>query len=172
VAKDADRKPRKTAAGRIVRRRASDLPGATVEDLARARAAMDRPIDTSDIPERKGPVRRLYRDEAGRPSRKPPPVAIDSENVCRLVEMGLTDRQAGIFVYLFEHTRQYGFQPSIRELGDKFAISSLNGVMTHLRSLAHKGWIEQSHSQSRAVRFLRTPTGDRFCGFVCQGSEQ
>jgi SOS-response transcriptional repressor LexA len=97
-----------------------------------------------------------------------PDIRIDPEDVRRLVEMGLTDRQAGIFVYLFEHSRRYGFQPSIRELCDEFAIRSLNGVLTHLRALASKGWIEQSHSHSRAVRFLRTPSGGRFCGFVCR----
>jgi hypothetical protein len=63
--------PKKSATGRIVRTSAADIPPATEADLARLRDAMKGPIDTSDIPERRGGFHRLRRDSAGRlPSRK------------------------------------------------------------------------------------------------------
>jgi SOS-response transcriptional repressor LexA len=94
-------------------------------------------------------------------------VRIDPEDVRRLVDLGLTERQAGIFIYLFEFTRIHGWQPSIRDMGEEFSITSPNGIGVHLKALARKGWIEQ-HGQQRGLRFLRTPTGGRFCGFVCR----
>ncbi len=48
--------------GRIVRKSADQIPRATPRQLAQLRAAMDRPIDTSDIPPRRvgsAPVRRI-----------------------------------------------------------------------------------------------------------------
>jgi hypothetical protein len=157
---------RQSKTNSLVRRRASDPPRSTAEDLARARTAMDGPIDTSDIPERKGPFQRLHRDATGRLPKNHVPVPIDPEDVRYLIKMDLTDRQAGIFLYLFQFTLQHGYQPSIRELCDEFAIASPNGVMVHLKALAHKGWISLSGGESRAVRFLRTPGGGRFVGLV------
>jgi len=58
--------PRKSATDKLVRIKAEDLPKATEADLARLRAGDEVPIDTSDIPESKGPVRRLKRDAQGR----------------------------------------------------------------------------------------------------------
>jgi hypothetical protein len=62
---------RKSVTGKNVRKRAADLLPATAADLARLREAMAGPIDTSDIPEKKGSFRRHARDSAGRlPARK------------------------------------------------------------------------------------------------------
>ncbi len=57
---------RKSAASKLVRIKVEDLPKATAADLARLRAAMEGPIDTSDSPEKTGPFRRLKRDAQGR----------------------------------------------------------------------------------------------------------
>ena len=43
--------PKKPKIGKVVRRKAVDIPPATEADLSRLRSAMDGPIDTSDIPE-------------------------------------------------------------------------------------------------------------------------
>src|SRR5262245_50001637 len=51
--------------GRVVRRKAADIPAATEADLDRLEAAMNGPIDTTDIPERSGPLRPISRDARG-----------------------------------------------------------------------------------------------------------
>jgi uncharacterized DUF497 family protein len=58
--------PRTSAASKLVRHRAGEAPAPTPEDLVRLRAGDEVPIDTSDIPEAKGPLRRLKRDAQGR----------------------------------------------------------------------------------------------------------
>ncbi len=58
--------PKKSAAGKLVRRRADQIRPTTKKDLARLLDAMEGPIDTSDIPEMKGPIRRIKRDAQGR----------------------------------------------------------------------------------------------------------
>jgi hypothetical protein len=58
--------PRKSPTTEIVRRRAGDIKPATEADLARLRAGASRPIDTADIPEKTGPVRRIKRNADGR----------------------------------------------------------------------------------------------------------
>lgn len=60
--------PRKSANPEtaMVRMKGSDLPPVTPEQMAELRAAMDGPIDTSDIPEQTVPIHRLVRDADGR----------------------------------------------------------------------------------------------------------
>jgi hypothetical protein len=65
--------PRKSAANDVVRMKAADVPVVTPGELAELHAAMAGPVDTSDIPEARGPIGRLKRDTAGRlPRRKSP----------------------------------------------------------------------------------------------------
>ncbi len=62
--------PRKSPAGKMVRKSAGDILPATEADLDRLRAAMQGKIDTSDIAERQS-FQRLRRDAGGRlPPRK------------------------------------------------------------------------------------------------------
>jgi hypothetical protein len=55
-----------SAEGKIVRRSAADIPPPTAADLARLRAAMDAPVDTTDIPEAPMDAVRVKRDASGR----------------------------------------------------------------------------------------------------------
>jgi hypothetical protein len=57
---------RREEEGRLVRLRADELPETTPEELARVRALMDDPIDTSDIPETGDSARCVRRDTSGR----------------------------------------------------------------------------------------------------------
>lgn len=67
--------PRRSADGKLVRRSAKDIPAPTEADLSRLVAGMHGPIDTSDIPEAKGPLRRINRDTSGRlPQRRDSPI--------------------------------------------------------------------------------------------------
>jgi SOS-response transcriptional repressor LexA len=82
----------------------------------------------------------------------------------------LTPRQAEIFGLIFEHTMDCGFQPSVREIGDRCGIRSPNGAACILRALAKKGWLAHpdGSGHSRAVVFLRKPDGTPFLGFTAK----
>jgi hypothetical protein len=57
--------PKKSATRKMIRKSAADVPRASVADLARLRNAMSGPIDTSEIPERRGSFTRVRRDADG-----------------------------------------------------------------------------------------------------------
>lgn len=57
----------------------------------------------------------------------------------------LTQRQRDILLFIIDHTRERGYQPSIREIGARFKIASPNGVACHLRAIQQKGWIGKCH---------------------------
>jgi repressor LexA len=82
----------------------------------------------------------------------------------------LTEKQAAVFRFIYETARDRGYQPSFREIGERFGIGGTNGVMCHVTALARKGWISprpagHGSGPSRAIVFLRRPTGEPFCGF-------
>jgi repressor LexA len=64
-----------------------------------------------------------------------------------------TKRQAMILSWIAQHISRHGYQPSIREIGEKFRIRSPNGVVCHLKSLERKGLIDLNKNTARAIRF-------------------
>lgn len=67
---------------------------------------------------------------------------------------GLTKRQAGVFVYIFDYIEENHYPPTVREIADAFDIKSTNGVVEHLKALANKGFITKDGFKSRAIRPL------------------
>ena len=63
---------------------------------------------------------------------------------------GLTKRQAAILEFIIDSIREQGHPPTIAEIGEKFGISSTNGVNDHLIALGKKGYIERS-SKARGI---------------------
>jgi repressor LexA len=59
-----------------------------------------------------------------------------------------------ILNYLVDYLKEHTYQPSIREIGRRFAIKSTKTVSEHLQALADKGYIERDASRSRGVRIL------------------
>lgn len=99
------------------------------------------------------------------------PITTDTSSppdaIARITRFGLTERQSEIYIYIFETTRLTGIQPSFKELGERFSITSPNGVACHLMALSRKGWIAMAEGHSRSVRFLKIPpSGAPFRGFV------
>ncbi|MEJ5222697.1 MAG: transcriptional repressor LexA [Tepidiforma sp.] len=58
---------------------------------------------------------------------------------------GLTPKQQQILQFVVEYIQKEGFPPSIREIGNQFAIGSLRGVTVHLDALEKKGYITRSN---------------------------
>lgn len=59
---------------------------------------------------------------------------------------GLTIRQERILQFIHDYVQNEGYPPSIREIGQNFAIGSLRGVTVHLDALERKGYIERNNT--------------------------
>ena len=66
----------------------------------------------------------------------------------------LTDRQQAIFDFIVETVGLRGAPPTIREIMDRFAISSTNGVRTTLAALEKKGHIRRHPRLSRGIELI------------------
>ena len=92
----------------------------------------------------------------------------------------LTERQKQILAFIEEKINGSGMPPTIREIGQRFRISSTNGVRSALDVLEHKGYIHRQKLVSRGielvrdgmVRFARVPVvGSVPAGFPITASE-
>lgn len=66
----------------------------------------------------------------------------------------LTEIERKILDFMVQYLRDNTYQPSIREIGERFGIKSTKTVSEHLQSLADKGCLERDPSRSRGVRIL------------------
>lgn len=66
----------------------------------------------------------------------------------------LTEIERKILDFMVQYLRANTYQPSIREIGERFGIKSTKTVSEHLQSLADKGCLERDPSRSRGVRIL------------------
>lgn len=70
----------------------------------------------------------------------------------------LTPAQARIFNFMVDYTVEHFYQPSLREVVDRFGYGGPNGVYCHLRALHKKGLVRLGTGgpgQARAIEFLR-----------------
>jgi len=68
---------------------------------------------------------------------------------------GLSERHRRILDYLDQYQRQFGYPPSIREIGDKTGISSTSVVNYYLAQLENQGYIEREKNISRGIRLVK-----------------
>jgi repressor LexA len=66
----------------------------------------------------------------------------------------LTKRQDEILRFLRDFTRDNGYPPSVREIGDAVGLSSSSTVHSHLRALENKGYVRRDSSQARALTII------------------
>jgi repressor LexA len=66
----------------------------------------------------------------------------------------LTEIERKILDYMIQYLRANTYQPSIREIGERFGIKSTKTVSEHLQALAEKGCLERDPSRSRGVKIL------------------
>lgn len=86
----------------------------------------------------------------------------------------LSQVERRILKYLADYVRQNTYQPSVREIGLRFAIKSTKTVSEHLQALADKGYIDRHPSRSRGVRIRgldlrRTPVRVPLYGKIAAG---
>lgn len=68
----------------------------------------------------------------------------------------LTERQKEILDFIQDRVTHGGMPPTVREIGDRFSISSTNGVRSVLSALIRKGYIRRSPRLSRGIELLQT----------------
>lgn len=66
----------------------------------------------------------------------------------------LTEIERKILDFMVQYLRANTYQPSIREIGERFGIKSTKTVSEHLQALADKGYLERDPSRSRGVKIL------------------
>ncbi len=71
----------------------------------------------------------------------------------RRVEL-LIEIERKILDFMVQYLRANTYQPSIREIGERFGIKSTKTVSEHLQALADKGFLERDPSRSRGVKIL------------------
>jgi repressor LexA len=69
----------------------------------------------------------------------------------------LTKRQRLVYEFIRDKIRNRGYGPTVREIGERFKISSPNGVMCHLKALEKKGLIKREPNMSRAIQISGDP---------------
>ena len=79
----------------------------------------------------------------------------------------LTGMEREILDFMVHYLRANTYQPSIREIGERFGIKSTKTVSEHLRSLAEKGVLERDPSRSRAVRIVGLDLGPPTVNVAC-----
>lgn len=85
----------------------------------------------------------------------------------------LKDRTWEILSFIQRSTREKGFPPTIREIGEAFGISSTNGVRYHLTLLEKSGHLKRRSKLSRGIEAggggTATMTGIPILGRVAAG---
>ena len=69
----------------------------------------------------------------------------------------LTRRQREVLDFIHAFSRRKGFQPSMREIGERFGIRSTHGVHRHLQALQKKGYLKRPPGQGRALELVHFP---------------
>ena len=70
------------------------------------------------------------------------------------MEQSITEIERKILDFMVHYLRTNTYQPSIREIGERFGIKSTKTVSEHLQALADKGFLERDPSRSRGVKIL------------------
>ncbi|MCK9265550.1 transcriptional repressor LexA [bacterium] len=71
--------------------------------------------------------------------------------------MSLTEKQQKILDYIKKQIQENGYPPTIREIGEKFSLSSTGSVRDHLKVLSDKKYIERLPGISRGIRLQDKP---------------
>lgn len=81
--------------------------------------------------------------------------------------MALNEIERKILDFMVQYLRSNTYQPSIREIGERFGIKSTKTVSEHLQALADKGYLERDPSRSRGVKILGVDLSNQTVSIPC-----
>ena len=70
--------------------------------------------------------------------------------------MDLTKRQQEIFDYIGRYTTDFGYPPTVRDIGKAVGLASSSTVHAHLANLEKLGLLRRDPSKPRAIELLGT----------------
>ncbi len=73
------------------------------------------------------------------------------------VTSNLTERQRGILNFIEAETKQRGYPPSVREIGEAVGLTSTSTVHAHLASLQRMGYLRRDPTKPRAIEVRYDP---------------
>jgi repressor LexA len=73
------------------------------------------------------------------------------------VTSNLTERQRGILDFIESETKQRGYPPSVREIGEAVGLTSTSTVHAHLASLQRLGYLRRDPTKPRAIEVRYDP---------------
>ncbi len=65
----------------------------------------------------------------------------------------ITDRQKEVLNFISDFTKENGYPPTVREIGEHFGIS-LRAVQDHIAALQKKGYLSQCQKRARSISVL------------------
>ena len=72
----------------------------------------------------------------------------------------LTARQRQVLEIIEQHTRQHGYPPSVREIGEAVGLTSPSTVHAHLAALQRRGYLRRDPTKPRAIEVRWDPNSD------------
>ena len=70
----------------------------------------------------------------------------------------LTDQQQRVLTFLEDFSREKGFPPTLREIGEAIGLTNVNAVRGHVTALEKKGYIAKEPDKARSIRILHAPS--------------
>ena len=70
----------------------------------------------------------------------------------------LTDQQESVLTFVEEFSRDRGFPPTLREIGDALGLPNVNAVRGHLAALEKKGYITRAPDKARSIQVVHAPS--------------
>lgn len=67
----------------------------------------------------------------------------------------LSPKQAEIYQFILQYTREHGYPPSVREIGEAVGLKSPSTVHFHLKKLEAEGYILKADGKTRAITLPR-----------------
>lgn len=68
-----------------------------------------------------------------------------------MAERATTERQQRILEVIREFTTEWGYPPSVREIGERVGLSSSSTVQSHLKTLERRGLLRRDPTKPRAL---------------------
>lgn len=76
----------------------------------------------------------------------------------------LTSKQAEIYDFILQYTREYGYPPSVREIGAAVNLKSPSTVHFHIKKLEAEGYIQKADGKTRAISLPREAVAEELDG--------